>query len=689
MANKKLQVKHYILIALGFLIAAILVTSIVSALLLRQREIETWRHHLSNLTIVLSDQTNQTIASAQILLESIVDPINKMGIRNAAELRSKTKSAAMFQTLQDKISGLPYVDVAAIVDVNGDLINFTRSYPPKPINLADRDYFQAQRDNPAVGMYIGKTVKNKGNGKLVFYLSRRLNDINGQFIGIAHMGISVDQFTEFYEKLGLNLGEDTAISLYRRDFSLLARWPRNDDLIGKTNLTGTSYLVVEKMKKTDDVVYSSSPRFANQYANIGRLGAVRVVDRFPMILNLTVNEDFFLANWRHTAKTIAAMAVGSIIALLITGLFLVRTVRQRERSASLLRDLSEQVPGLLFQFQLLPDGQLNIPYVSHGAMEILGLNHEKLPIDVSKVSAGMHPDDKEKFESSIQESARSMLPWNEDFRMILPQKGVEWRHVDAIPQKLDNGTTLWHGYIADITERKRLEGIKGEFISIVSHELRTPLTSIRGALGLLTGMFSATLPDKAQELLKMANSNSERLTLMINDLLDLEKMDSGKFKLDFNILDIKKLTLQAISASEGYASQYQVHLKLLDVPENLNIRADENRLLQVFANLLSNAIKFSPEGGKVEISVRAKDGRVRISVRDFGQGIPASFRNRIFQRFSQADSSDTRIKGGTGLGLSITKAIIEQHGGLIDFISEEGSGAEFFFELPLSQDTAA
>jgi signal transduction histidine kinase len=247
----------------------------------------------------------------------------------------------------------------------------------------------------------------------------------------------------------------------------------------------------------------------------------------------------------------------------------------------------------------------------------------------------------------------------------------------------DKQSGVIFGIARDITQQQKLEKIKSEFISIVSHELRTPLTSIRGALGLVLGLFSTDMPEKAQELLKMANSNSERLTLLINDLLDLEKIDSGKFTLDLQKLNVAKLTRQAIEANNGYASEYKVHLQLLEVPEHINVYADEHRMMQVFANLLSNAIKYSPQDGSVEINVHEKESRIRISVRDFGQGIPTSFYPSIFQRFSQADSSSTRSKGGTGLGLSITKAIIEQHHGSIDFASEEGVGTEFYFDLPI------
>jgi PAS domain S-box-containing protein len=238
------------------------------------------------------------------------------------------------------------------------------------------------------------------------------------------------------------------------------------------------------------------------------------------------------------------------------------------------------------------------------------------------------------------------------------------------------------GIVHHPTERRKIERLKNEFVATVSHELRTPLTSIRGALSLLRGKHSAALSAKGHHLLEMASRNCDRLTLLINDLLDLEKIESGSLDFDFRVLDLAALAQQALTANDGFAQQYGVNLRLGPVPQVAAVWGDEHRLLQVFANLLSNAIKYSPKGGKVVVSVAQRDGHYRVSVQDHGRGIPAVFCSRIFQRFAQADSSDSREKGGTGLGLSVTKAIVERHGGVIDFVSEVGVGTVFFVELP-------
>jgi len=238
------------------------------------------------------------------------------------------------------------------------------------------------------------------------------------------------------------------------------------------------------------------------------------------------------------------------------------------------------------------------------------------------------------------------------------------------------------GIASDITERKRIERMKNEFVSTVSHELRTPLTSIRGALGMVLGKASAGMSDKAKMLIETASRNSERLTLLINDILDLEKIESGNLDFNMSPADLTTIARQAIASNEGYALQHHVDLKLRDSPFQAGIMGDEHRLLQVFSNLLSNAIKYSHANGVVDVSIVKMDRCFRVSIIDRGAGIPEAFHSQIFQRFAQADSSDTRAKGGTGLGLSITKAIVERHGGSIGYKSEVGVGTEFYFDLP-------
>ncbi|MFA9274654.1 MAG: PAS domain S-box protein [Candidatus Aquirickettsiella gammari] len=247
--------------------------------------------------------------------------------------------------------------------------------------------------------------------------------------------------------------------------------------------------------------------------------------------------------------------------------------------------------------------------------------------------------------------------------------------------QLEGSNFEWVGFVLDLTEQKKADRVKTEFLSVVSHELRTPLTSIRGALGLLEHGAAGNLSPKIQHLIQIAHRNSQRLGKLVNDLLDMEKISSGKMEFKTEIFDLQALAQQAIEANTNYANAMDIHYQLAS-NETAHAVGDPERVMQVFANLLSNAAKFSPKGAVVSIRLIRCEQQWRIEVEDQGQGIPPEFREQIFTRFAQADGSDTRQQGGTGLGLSIAKSFVEKMGGTIGFESEIGRGSLFWFTLP-------
>lgn len=243
--------------------------------------------------------------------------------------------------------------------------------------------------------------------------------------------------------------------------------------------------------------------------------------------------------------------------------------------------------------------------------------------------------------------------------------------------------TKFVGIIRDITEHKKLERMKNEFISTVSHELRTPLTSIKGALSIIINKSQDDFSDKTSRMLATAEKNSKRLGQLINDILDMEKLDAGMLSFKENVLHANTIAKTAMEAGEAYAKTYHITLSIQCQLPGLMVLGDEGRLLQVLANLLSNAIKFSPTQSHVKIEVSQSDSMVRFTVFDQGEGVSETFRPYIFERFSQADGSDTRERGGTGLGLNISRAIVEKHKGNIDFYRTPENETAFYFEIPI------
>lgn len=261
-------------------------------------------------------------------------------------------------------------------------------------------------------------------------------------------------------------------------------------------------------------------------------------------------------------------------------------------------------------------------------------------------------------------------------------RGYIQRDAQGQPLRI-SGTSM------DLTEHKRIEQMKNEFVSTVSHELRTPLTSISGALGLINGGALGEVPPAMQQMLEIAYRNSQRLGHLINDLLDMEKIAAGKMSFDMHEHSLRQLLEEALASNQAFAAQLGVNCVLREAVD-VQVWVDASRLQQVLGNFLSNAIKYTPEGGEVSLHCSMPDAtHVRISVTDQGPGIAAEFRARVFEKFAQADASDSRQKGGTGLGLAITKEFIERMGGKVGFDTAEGQGTTFWCELPILETCAS
>lgn len=232
----------------------------------------------------------------------------------------------------------------------------------------------------------------------------------------------------------------------------------------------------------------------------------------------------------------------------------------------------------------------------------------------------------------------------------------------------------------DVSERRKIEKMKNEFVSVVSHELRTPLTSIRGSLGLLAGGAGGLLTPKADRMVTVALESSERLTRLINDMLDIERIESGTMPVQLSDCRPRALIEQAVDSVRGLAGNHRLAVRA--DPALSPVRADADRIVQTLTNLIGNAVKFSPSLTTIEISAVQHDGRVDFAVADQGRGIPVDKLSRIFERFEQVDSSDSREKGGTGLGLAISQTIVQRHGSDLTVTSQLGVGSTFRFSLP-------
>jgi PAS domain S-box-containing protein len=236
--------------------------------------------------------------------------------------------------------------------------------------------------------------------------------------------------------------------------------------------------------------------------------------------------------------------------------------------------------------------------------------------------------------------------------------------------------------VHDISARKEAERLKQEFVAMISHDLRTPLTSVKGTLSMIAEGVYDTTTEVGKKRLNTAQESIDRLINLINDLLDIEKMEAGMLQMQIEDADLAEIIRRSIDAVSGFAEKRQIAIECEKI--DVHVNADDERLVQVVVNLLSNAIKFSPDGSTINISAVPVDRLIEVRVQDQGRGVPEPFRDSIFERFKQVQESDGKLRSGTGLGLAICRAIVQAHDGTIGLQSEENKGSTFWFRIPFS-----
>jgi PAS domain S-box-containing protein len=366
--------------------------------------------------------------------------------------------------------------------------------------------------------------------------------------------------------------------------------------------------------------------------------------------------------------------------------------REVQAAARKLALFSERAPIAVFEV----DPNATILDMNPAAENLFGFAAPEL-VGRSCITMLLGPDDRERTEKWWSDFVAAGKPATIVGEHCMRRDGLElaceWTLTPLADEENRVGSIVLQG--RDITQQRAAERVRSEFTSTLSHELRTPLTSILGSLQLLRSGALGAMDKDQDELVEVAERNGQRLLDLINEVLDIEKIESGRLSLVPEPIALEELIAESLRLNQGFANRFQVKLVVQGEVPKVTVRADRKRLMQVMTNLLSNAAKFSPPGGAVDVSTRQEAGKVRVSVSDRGAGIPEAFRSRIFGRFAQADSADSRLKGGTGLGLAISKRLVEMMQGRIAFEDREAGGTTFFFELPVmpseeaAQDGAA
>jgi PAS domain S-box-containing protein len=321
-------------------------------------------------------------------------------------------------------------------------------------------------------------------------------------------------------------------------------------------------------------------------------------------------------------------------------------------------------------------------YLSAMLAEFLGLEFPPGPHKLSSFRDRVHADDQSVFEVEVPAKLRTRERFQIHFRLRHRSGEFRWLDCRVIVERDDqNRPQRVVGTMRDVSEQRRVSQLKNEFVSSVSHELRTPLTSIRGSLLLLRAGARISDP-KARELVEIADSNSQRLLALVDDLLDLQRIEAGAATIRAEQLELQLLVEDAIEHHRPFADEYGVELRHAPTTDfDLFVYSDRTKLAQILGNLLSNAAKFSPRKSEVTVTTSEREGLIRVAVQDRGPGVPADFVDRLFEKFARADGSDDADTPGTGLGLAISKALIEQLGGAIGYEPREAGGSVFWFEL--------
>ena len=364
--------------------------------------------------------------------------------------------------------------------------------------------------------------------------------------------------------------------------------------------------------------------------------------------------------------------------------------------------MTENVPGLIFQYVVRPDGSHFMSYVSPNCRDMFEVDPAAAMENADVLWGRTHPDDLEPLQQLTQEAFETMLPKKAEFRVVLPQQGVRWLQSSSQPSQLPDGALAMDGIIVDITDRKtaqfalqqaneelaRATRMKDEFLANMSHELRTPLTAILGMNeGLQSGIFGP-VTHKQRDSYNVIQESGDQLLELINEVLDLAKIESGSMELDLGRVNVSKLCESSLQLVAQQAERKNIGLNL-NVPFNLpDLEADEKRLRQTLVNLLSNAVKFTPNGGQVTVEIKKartpenNEEMLRIAVSDTGIGIATDHLETLFDPFVQVDSSLRRAYSGTGLGLALVKRFVEMHSGRVTVESKPGAGSCFTIELP-------
>ncbi len=550
-----------------FLILILISTVLISGRLLYQAGIKDWNNDLYNLSTALSESAAQSLSSAHLVLDSMQADIEEVSAENDQQLKERIATKQFSETLREKIRGLPFISGVGVSSAHGKVLVLSRSFPAPEIDMSDRDYYRFHIESASTQDYLGRTINARSNGMPTFFLTRRINDRNGNLLAIIVVGLRSSFFEEFFKKLAEQ--KPFSIVLSRNDNTSLVWWDARTET---DQQRGTLPLHLLHPERPQNNTYSAAFTFKKAQW----LGVQHPVRGMPLNLSVAVTDEVYFAEWLQTMYPVMIVSAIGLIGLVGGYLVVIRQARQHEMDAELATRLKD--------------------------------------------------------------------------------------------------------------EANKANDSKSRFLAMVSHEIRTPMN---GILGLSELLVDSELPEKHRRYAESIHHTTEGLVHIINDILDLSRIESGKLDLEAVPFNPERLTQQLVDLFRPLAEKKSLPLETnINCNPELQIIGDPSRLKQVLSNLLGNAIKFTEAGCiRLSLTVSAVENKedecnLTFKIFDTGIGIEPAGLERLFQPFSQADRSIARRFGGTGLGLTISKHLVELMGGGIKCQSRPGQFTEFSFDLP-------
>jgi PAS domain S-box-containing protein len=683
----------------GCCIAITLIAACLSVGLLRRDRIAEEMQNADNLSIVLAAQAARAFQAVDLVVSETRGLVYAAGVTEPQQLRERMATQQVHNILVDRLRSLPQANSLALLDSTGRIVNFSHAWPIPIIEAADRDFFQYLRDHDEPGPIIGKPVINRFTKEWTIMLARRIHGPHGEFLGVAVGVIETRYFADFYK--AVRHDESATAALFRRDGVLLARYPQIESRIGQSVNRGSQWY--ETLERG-----GGGYRTPGYFDGVKRIVAVRPVPDYPLAVTVGIDEHAALAPWRRQSLIIAAGALGAIVGF---G-FLVRVLalqfgRAEEHAAELarsetrFRDFAHTSSDWFWE----SDANQRFTYISDGIREFgqepsrrIGRSRIELAGDVSREA--------EKWREHL-----ARLEQHKPFRDFIYTQNVAGEPANTVCVSgnpiFDAGGRFvgYRGTTRDISQQVASERTlreakeaaeaaniaKSQFLANMSHELRTPLNAIIGFSEALELGMAGPLQPRQAEYAGLIHQSGEHLHAVINDILDLAKVDAGKLELhEEEEIDPRSVADACITLMRSHAIAGSLALTMeLDEPLPL-LRADATRLKQILLNLLSNAIKFTEAGGSVTVAVRrGADGSVGFAVSDTGPGMTPREIETALEPFGQVEASFSRRHEGTGLGLPLAVRLAELHGGSLTVESEKGRGTTVTVTLPPSRVIAA